>query len=196
MEFRILGRLEVVEQGRELAPQRAPQQAPLALLLLRANETVPADQLIDGLWGEAPPETAAKALQGHVSALRKLLGAERIETQRGGYRLRLEPGELDLDRFETLLADARRVVEPGERAARLGEALELWQGEPLADLVFPSVTDVYGFGDHEQVGESAAPACDARARVAAPRATSAVLVTRRRPRLRPPPRRPRRCART
>ena len=134
MEFQILGRLEVVAQRRQLAPRRAQQRVLLALLLLRANETVPADQLIDGLWGESPPETAAKALQGHVSALRKLFGAERIETQRGGYRLRLEPGELDLDRFETLLADARQVVEPGERAARLSEALELWRGEPLADF--------------------------------------------------------------
>jgi DNA-binding SARP family transcriptional activator len=134
MEFRILGSLEVVEQGLELAPGRRKRRALLAVLLLRANEPVPVEVLADALWEGAPPLTAAKAVHGHVSALRKLLGAERIETRAGGYLLRLQPGELDLERFEALLAAARRVAGAEERATRLGEALELWRGEPLADF--------------------------------------------------------------
>src|SRR5690348_12653325 len=99
MEFRILGPLEVVENGLELAPRRAKQRGLLAILLLRANEAVSADELVDLLWGEPPPRTAQTALHGHVSALRKLLGADRIETLPAGYLLRLEPGALDAERF-------------------------------------------------------------------------------------------------
>ena len=83
--------------------------------------------------GEAPPASAPTALHGHVSALRKLLGAERIATHAPGYRLRVDPGELDLARFESLVAAARSVG-PEERSTRLREALALWRGDPLADL--------------------------------------------------------------
>src|SRR5436305_455810 len=134
MEFQILGPLEVSQDGRRLTPPRAQQRALLAALVIRANEVVSADELIDALWGEAPPETAQKALQGHVSALRKLLGPERIETQPSGYRLRAEDNELDRARFETLVAEARTVADASNRAARLEEALALWRGAPLADF--------------------------------------------------------------
>jgi len=87
MEFRILGPFEVSDRGRELR-LGAKQRALLAMLLVHANEVVSAERLIDGLWGERPPETAPTALQVHVSQLRKLLGAERIETRPPGYRLR------------------------------------------------------------------------------------------------------------
>ena len=132
MEFQILGRLDVLHGGRDVTPARPKQRALLALLLLHAGEVVTVDEAVDALWGEAPPPAARNALQGHVTALRKLLGRDRIET-RDGYRLRLCDDELDLDRFERLVTDARdRRSE--ERAALLGEALALFRGEPLEDF--------------------------------------------------------------
>ncbi len=107
MDFRILGPLEAEEDGRLLALGGAKQRALLALLLLHANEVVPRDRLIDELWGERPPETAATALQGYVSGLRKTLGSERIVTRAPGYLLSIEPDALDVGRFERLAHDGR-----------------------------------------------------------------------------------------
>jgi pimeloyl-ACP methyl ester carboxylesterase len=142
VEFAILGPLKVSDGDCELTPGREKQRALLAMLLLRANEVVATDELVEGLWGESPPATAANALHGHVSSLRKRLGVERIETQAGGYRLRVDAGELDLARFEELVAEARRRVDPQRRSIQLGEALELWRGEPLADLRYVDVRHV------------------------------------------------------
>ena len=104
----------------------------LASLLLRANEVVPRDRLIDQLWDGDPPETARTALQVYVSQLRKSLGAERIETRPQGYLIHVEPDAIDLDRFERLVAEAqqagccrRRYAAPGPLA---------WRGVPLAEL--------------------------------------------------------------
>jgi predicted ATPase/DNA-binding SARP family transcriptional activator len=127
VEFRLLGPLEVVI-GRTTLPVGGPRQrALLAFLLLHANRTVRRETLIDALWGEEPPPTAQNALQVAVHGLRRLLGAERIETVGEAYRLRVEPGELDLERF----------LELAERAP--GEALALWLGPPLADVDAPYV---------------------------------------------------------
>ena len=130
MEFRILGPLEVVDEGRPVAIHRGKERALLAYLLLHANELVPADRLIDELWGERPPPTAPKILQNAVSQLRKALGDGRLMTQPPGYRFRLESGELDLHRFEHL---AERGRAEGD-AKLLREALATWRGEALADL--------------------------------------------------------------
>ncbi|HET7807254.1 MAG TPA: BTAD domain-containing putative transcriptional regulator [Gaiellaceae bacterium] len=127
MEFRVLGPLEVSDDGRPIAIGGQKQRALLALLLLHANEVVSRDRLIDELWEEDPPETARTALQVHISQLRKAVGRERILTQAPGYRAVVGPGELDLDRFEQLAGD-------GADAAELREALALWRGAPLADL--------------------------------------------------------------
>ena len=134
MDFRILGPLEVVEDGQELAPRRAKQRVLLAILLLRANDPVTADELSEALWGERQPRTAQTALHGHVSALRKLLGAGRIETRPTGYVLRLEPNALDAQRFHDLVRDARRLDSLAEQSALLSSALRLWRGEALADF--------------------------------------------------------------
>jgi DNA-binding SARP family transcriptional activator len=123
MEFRILGPLEVVENGQTLDLGGQKQRALLAVLLLHANEVVSSQRLIDALWPERPPETAAKALQVYVSQLRKALGRDRLETKAPGYLLRVEAGELDLARFRALRAEDR---------AR--EALELWRGPPLGEF--------------------------------------------------------------
>src|ERR671934_984867 len=124
MEFRILGRLEVEHEGLVL-PVSGKPRALLAVPLVQANEVVSSDRLIDALWGEAPPATAQTALQVHVSQLRKLLGAERIETRAPGYRLVVRPEELDSARFERLLAEGHA-----------DEALALWRGRPLAEFEY------------------------------------------------------------
>jgi predicted ATPase/DNA-binding SARP family transcriptional activator len=134
VKFRLLGRLEVDADGVDLTPERPQQRALLALLLLRMGEVVAVDDLVEGLWGPLPPETAQKALHGHISALRKRLGAERIETRPPGYRLRLADGdELDLQRFERVVAGARSDG-PAARSRKLQEALSLFRGEPLSDF--------------------------------------------------------------
>jgi predicted ATPase/DNA-binding SARP family transcriptional activator len=103
-------------------------------LVLRAGEVVAIDELVDALWGPRPPETAQKALHGHISALRKRLGAERIETRSPGYRLRLvADDELDVDHFERVVA-AARAESPFSRSRKLREALALFHGEPLSDF--------------------------------------------------------------
>lgn len=134
MEFRILGPLEVVEEGRALALGGTRQRALLAHLLTRANEVVSTDRLIDELWGRRAPKSASNALQYHVSQLRKALApSEAIVTQEPGYMIRVGPDQLDLLRFEGLVEGAQHA--PPELAARrLREALELWRGPPLADL--------------------------------------------------------------
>jgi DNA-binding SARP family transcriptional activator/DNA-binding beta-propeller fold protein YncE len=144
MEFRILGPLEVCEDGRPLPLGGGRQRALLALLLLHRNEVVATERLIDELWGERPPETVAKVLQGYVSQLRRVLehdGGEprRLLTRPPGYLLRLEPGELDAERFEQLVAQARRAFaggEPAEAAECLRAALALFRGSPLAEFAF------------------------------------------------------------
>lgn len=134
MEFRILGPLEVVEQGSALPLGGVRLRTLLALLLTRANEVVSADRLIDALWDGRPPRTAANALQYHVSQLRKTLAPhEAIATQEPGYVIRVGPDELDLLRFEVLVQEAQGA--PPELAAeRLRDALGLWRGPPLTDL--------------------------------------------------------------
>jgi DNA-binding SARP family transcriptional activator len=129
MDFRILGPLEV-SQGDPIRLGGPRQRALLTLLLLRANENVSRDWLIDELWEERPPRSGATALHNHVARLRRTLGHDRVLTRPDGYTLRLEPGELDLERFETLVAGAAGLP-LRERAEHLREALALWHGAPL-----------------------------------------------------------------
>ena len=133
MEFRILGPLEVLENGHQVPLGGSKQRALLASLLLHANEVVSRDRLIDELWGASPPATAPTALQVYVSQLRKALGRDLILTQPPGYLIRVSDGELDLHRFERLVATAR-AEEPAQAARLLREGLALWRGAPLAEL--------------------------------------------------------------
>ncbi|HEY2937819.1 MAG TPA: BTAD domain-containing putative transcriptional regulator [Gaiellaceae bacterium] len=135
LEFRILGPLEVLGDSGPLPLGGQKQRALLALLLLGEGRVVSTDRLLDALWGEHPPRTATTSLQNLISALRRMLGAETVVTQPPGYVLRVEPGSLDLARFEALVEQARGRP-PAERANVLREALALWRGSPLADLAF------------------------------------------------------------
>ena len=149
MDFRILGPLEVVHDGSQVALGGAKQRALLAILLLNANQVVSTDQLIDDIWAGDPPETAAKALQGYISGLRKALDPSRgpgeecelLVTRPPGYAIQLEPEQLDLTRFEQLRSEARDALAAGDAGtaeARLRDALSLWRGPPLADFAYMS----------------------------------------------------------
>jgi predicted ATPase/DNA-binding SARP family transcriptional activator len=128
VEFRLLGPLEVLDDDGVPVPLGGPRpRALLAQLLLHPNQAVSTDRLIDGIWGESPPASAQNAVQVHVHALRGALGADRIVTRPPGYLVRVEPGELDVERFERL-AD--------EGSDELREALALWRGPALADLAY------------------------------------------------------------
>ena len=130
MEFRVLGPLEVVRHGRALELGAGKQRTLLAVLLLHANEVVSTDRLIDELWGERAPATAPKIVQGYVSRLRKVLDSRAraagpigrpsgvLLTRSPGYVLRLEDGQLDADRFATLLAEARAALAAARRTTR------------------------------------------------------------------------------
>ncbi len=148
MDFRILGPLEVVDDGAALALGGSKQRALLALLVLHANETLSATRLIDELWGERPPVTATKALRVHVSRLRKTLGGEAgiLVTRGSGYQLAVAPERIDANRFERLLREGRAALADGQaRPAErtLEAALALWRGEPLADLAHEPFVAAY-----------------------------------------------------
>ena len=144
MEYRILGPLEVVDEGEPVPLGRLKERLVLAILLLHANEFVPRERLIDELWGEAPPPTAKKAVNVYVSQLRKALarnGHDPITTADGGYRLGVDDDGLDVSRLRQLLATARERTTAGDPEAAaelLREALGLWRGPTLAGLLLES----------------------------------------------------------
>ena len=137
MDFRILGPLEVRDGDREVRLRGGKQRALLALLLVHANRTLAIDRIVDELWGEEVPETAQKMVQIYVSHLRKLLPSGTLHTRLPGYMLALEPDQLDLNRFERLVADATAALDAGRAAEAAGgfrAALELWRGPALAEF--------------------------------------------------------------
>ena len=135
VELRILGPLEVVSGGRVVPMDARKPRALLAILLLRANEPVSRDRLIDELWAGRPPSSATKVLQTYVSQLRRLLGHDLIRTAPSAYELRADAGSFDLFRFEELVATAR-TASPARANGMLREALSLWRGPPLAEFAY------------------------------------------------------------
>jgi WD40 repeat protein/DNA-binding SARP family transcriptional activator/energy-coupling factor transporter ATP-binding protein EcfA2 len=142
LRFRILGPLAVFADEEPLQVGGPKQRALLALLLLSANRVVPRDRLLAELFVELNSNSADHALRNQVSRLRKVLsaaGAEpaRLVARAPGYLLRVEPGELDLDEFERLVADGREALaagDPASAARSLRAAESLWSGRALADL--------------------------------------------------------------
>jgi SARP family transcriptional regulator, regulator of embCAB operon len=136
----LLGPFEVREGSAPLRLGGRKPRALLARLALDANRTVPADRLVEDLWGEDAPGTAAKMVQIHVAALRKALPPGVLVTRPGGYAFVAEADEIDVARFERLRDAGRAALAGGDahRAARLlGEALALWRGEALAEFAEP-----------------------------------------------------------
>src|SRR3982074_1606895 len=129
MDFRILGPLEVADGDALVALAGAKQRALLAILLLRVNEVVSADRLIEDLWGEQPPDSGRAALQVRISQLRKALGPAGavLITRPAGYVVKLAPQQFALHRFERLVEEAD-VAGGAGAAGKLREALALWRG--------------------------------------------------------------------
>jgi predicted ATPase/DNA-binding SARP family transcriptional activator len=146
MEFRILGSLEVVDAGHVVPVSGSRQCALLALLLLHANEVVPADRLVEELWEGKPPQGARTTLRSHVARLRKALGSvgaaqPALLARANGYMLQLDPDQIDAARFERLVAVGRQAFAQNDVAAAataFRRALALWRGPPLADFDSPA----------------------------------------------------------
>ena len=142
MQYRLLGPVEVVDGDRAVAIGEGRRRSLLALLLIHANELLSQDRLIDELWGQRPPPTAAKSLQVHVSALRKRLGAAEegpLVTRGHGYLFRVDAEDVDSLRFERSLEEADRLLVAGDvprAAACIDEALALWRGPPLGGVEY------------------------------------------------------------
>ena len=138
LEIRVLGRVDALIDGQALPLGGSKQRAVLAMLALRANRTVSADELIDGLWGDRPPPSAAKMVQLYVHRLRKAFGKDsseaRIVTRGRGYELKLSDDAVDAARFERLVERALAESERGIVDGAVQGALELWRGAPLADV--------------------------------------------------------------
>ena len=141
IEFRVLGSFEVVDEDRPLALGSPQQRLLLAVLLVHRGEPVSSDRLIDELWAEQAPASANKIVQGYISNLRKTLGNGLLVTRGRGYLLQTEPGQVDVDRFESLLAAGRNASQNGDprtAAERLRDALGLCRGPPFADFAYES----------------------------------------------------------
>jgi YVTN family beta-propeller protein len=133
LEFLILGPLEVRDGERAVRLGSAKQRTLLGVLLLHANETVSVARLVDELWGERPPASAEKLVQGYVHALRKQLGEATVQTRPGGYLLDVGTRSLDLREFERL-REAANAAPPTQAHELRRRALALWRGAPLADV--------------------------------------------------------------
>src|ERR1700722_20190016 len=119
MDFLVLGPLELVVGGASVRLTARRQRAPPDALLLRAGTVVAAEALIEAVWGDNPPDSAASVLRLYVSNVRRCLPPDRLMTRSPGYVLRVEEGELDAERFEALFADGRRTLAQGSpRLAR------------------------------------------------------------------------------
>ena len=141
----MFGELEAVQAGVPVPVRGAKQRALLALLALQRGKPVSSDRLIDHLWGDGEAAKPANALQAQIAQLRRSLGSAAIVTSEGGYALGIGPDDVDVVRFEQLVATGRRLVEEGEVAlasTALGEALALRRGEPLAEFAYAGFADV------------------------------------------------------
>ena len=139
-EFGLLGPLLVRSGGADIPIRRGHQRALLALLLLNPNQVAPVEEITEALWGPASPTSAPVAVRSYIRGLRLALGPagrDRISTAPRGYLIRVGDGELDVARFEDLLASARAAArgESWQQAAEQArQALSWWRGEPLADI--------------------------------------------------------------
>lgn len=142
MDFRLLGPLEVRVDDRPIPLGGGRQRALLAVLLLEANRVVPVGQLVDRIWGQAPPSTVTSQLQAQVSGLRRVLsdagvGGDLVVTRSPGYLIRVRPGQLDLQLADERAARGRAALADGrleEAASAFAAALDLWHGPALADV--------------------------------------------------------------
>ena len=137
-DVRLLGPVQVVRSGGEVALGGPRPRTVLALLVLEAGRVVPVGRLIDEAWPGGPPRGAATTLRSYISRLRGALAPDAVLAARGGgYVLDVDPGAVDAVRFERLAASGQTALSQGEAAAAAGhfrQALGLWQGPALADV--------------------------------------------------------------
>ncbi|MGW5731699.1 MULTISPECIES: AfsR/SARP family transcriptional regulator [Streptomyces] len=136
-DYRLLGPVEAWRAGRRLGLGGPKPRALLAALLLEPGRVVSADALIDAIWGENPPDTARSLIQSYVSALRRALSADAIETRPPGYLIHADPSRIDRAAFERLAVEGRQAAAEGDHAAAarlLKEALALWRGPALGGI--------------------------------------------------------------
>jgi DNA-binding SARP family transcriptional activator len=162
VEVNLFGEFEVASAGVPIPVRGGKQRALLALLALNRGTPVSADRLIDQLWGDRQVAKPANALQAQIGQLRRTLGAPSIITSEAGYALTVDPDEIDVVRFEQLVARGRRLAEEGDGAqgsATLGEALRLRRGEPLAEFAYAD----FAHSERAHLEELTAVAIEARA---------------------------------
>ncbi len=162
MEVNLFGELEVARAGVPTPVRGGKQRALLALLALNRGAPVSADRLIDQLWEDGQAAKPANALQAQIGQLRRTLGADSIVTSEAGYALAVRPEEIDVVRFEQVVAKGQRLIEEGDAtqgSAVLGEALELRRGEPLAEFAYAE----FARAERAHLEELTAVAVEARA---------------------------------
>jgi DNA-binding SARP family transcriptional activator len=140
-EFRVLGPVQILADGRQLDIGDRKQRLVLGILLLEANQLVPTERLVDLLWPDAPPPSARRTLQAHLSRLRVVLARHdsaddgvSLVRHGEGYRLGCDRGQVDAHEFRRLSGLAQHTADERERAALLDRALGLWRGPALADV--------------------------------------------------------------
>lgn len=139
VEFRLLGDFRVAHDGETVELRGTKQRFLLAALALRRGEVVPAEQLAEMIWGDTPPHNPGNARQAQISAVRKVLPEPVLVTRGNGYALEVEADQIDIGRFESLVATARGLLDAGDAVAAaymLREALTLWRGPALADFAY------------------------------------------------------------
>lgn len=147
VEFRVLGDVEVLVDGRRLDVGHARQRCVLVSLVVDVNRPVSSDQLIDRVWADEPPHKARNALAAYISRLRQLFSdADGVQIVRGpaGYALQADPRTVDVHLFRDMLARARAASAPAEAAGLFDAALALWRGEPFATIDTPWANEVRG----------------------------------------------------
>ena len=146
MDFHVLGPLEALADGVSVDLGRRQERRLLGLLLLETRRLVPAERLVELLWDDTVPSNARGALHTHAARLRARLAPHRIrlESRNGAYRLDLADESVDAFRFTRLVAQASALQQPAGRAAKLGEALSLWRGALLADVLTDAMRDTLG----------------------------------------------------
>jgi basic membrane lipoprotein Med (substrate-binding protein (PBP1-ABC) superfamily)/DNA-binding SARP family transcriptional activator len=177
VDFAILGTIEATSDGRPLDLGPPKQRAVLAALLLHANEIVATDRLVGFLWGDDPPRTAAHSVQIYVSDLRRRFGeagaSAVITTRAPGYVLRAEPDAVDAARFERLVVDGGRAVRAGDvraGAEALRDALRMWRGPPLVELMYADFSQPHARHLEELRAQAVEALADAELRLGDPQA--------------------------
>lgn len=161
IRFKLLGTLEVTNETCSFTPTAPRVLSTLALLLVRSNHLVSVETIIEELWGEDHPRSAATTAQTYIYQIRRWLddelpaaeGSELLITRPPGYALRVDPGQIDVSDFERLLAEGRALLaadRPEPAAARLREALDLWTGPPLANVQLGCVLEGHSVALEEQ----------------------------------------------